>query len=84
MSTTNLRRVGCSVMMAVPRALLAQLHLHAGSHVKIEVDQGRLSVEPTKPRYSLEELLDQCDNTAEMSAGEREWLDAEPVGRELL
>ncbi len=84
MSTTNLRRVGGSVMMAVPRALLDQLHLHAGSQVEIEVDQGRLVVEPAKPRYSLEELLAQCDTTADMSAEEREWLDSEPVGRELL
>ncbi|TDU18094.1 antitoxin ChpS [Chromohalobacter marismortui] len=86
MSTTNLRRVGGSVMMAVPRALLDQLHLHAGSQVEIEIeiDHGRLVVEPAKPRYSLEELLAQCDTTADLSAGEREWLDAEPVGRELL
>lgn len=84
MSTTNLRRVGGSVMMAVPRALLDQLHLHAGSEVGIEIDHGRLIVEPAKPRYSLEELLDECDPTADMSAGEREWLDADPIGRELL
>lgn len=84
MSTTNLRRVGGSVMMAVPRALLDQLHLRAGSQVEVEIDHGRLVVEPAKPQYSLEELLAQCDNTADMSDGEREWMDAEPVGRELL
>ncbi|TDO04644.1 hypothetical protein DFO68_11462 [Halomonas ventosae] len=33
-------------MMAVPRALLDQLHLHAGSQVEIKVDHGRLIVEP--------------------------------------
>lgn len=84
MSTTNLRRVGGSIMMALPRALLDQLHLRAGSPVEIEVDQGRLIVESAKPKYSLEELLAQCDTTAEMSADEREWLNSEPVGRELL
>jgi len=84
MSTTNLRRVGGSIMMAVPRALLDQLHLRAGSQVEIEIDHGRLIVEPAKPRYSLEELLAQCDTTESMSADEREWLDSGPVGRELL
>ncbi|WP_280539353.1 AbrB/MazE/SpoVT family DNA-binding domain-containing protein [Chromohalobacter sp. 11-W] len=84
MSTTNLRRVGGSVMMSVPRTLLDQLNLHVGSQVEIEVDHGRLIVEPAKPQYSLEELLAQCDTTADMSAGEREWLEAAPVGRELL
>lgn len=84
MSTTNLRRVGGSIMMAVPRALLDQLNLNAGSQVEIVIDHGRLVVEPAKPRYSLEELLSQCDTTADMSPDEREWLDAEPVGCELL
>lgn len=84
MSTTKLRRVGGSIMMAVPRALLDQLHLRAGSQVEIEIDHGRLIVEPAKPRYSLEELLAQCDTTESMSADEREWLDSGPVGRELL
>ena len=84
MSTTNLRRVGGSIMMAVPRALLDQLNLRAGSQVEIEIDHGRLIVEPAKPRYSLEELLAQCDTTESMSADEREWLDSGPVGRELL
>ena len=83
-STTHLRRVGGSIMMSVPRAILDQLHLDAGSQVEIEVDHGRLIVEPAKPTYSLEELLAQCDTTAELSADEREWLDSDPVGRELL
>lgn len=84
MSTTNLRRVGGSIMMALPRAFLDQLHLRAGSPVEIEIDHGRLIVESAKPKYSLEELLAQCDTTAEMSAAEREWMDSEPIGRELL
>lgn len=84
MSTTNLRRVGGSIMMSVPRAFLDQLHLNAGSQVEIEVEQGRIVVEPSKPQYSLEELLAQCDPSAERSAEEQEWLDEEPVGREAL
>ena len=44
MSTTNLRRVGGSVMMAVPRALLDQLHLDADSQVEITIDNGGSSM----------------------------------------
>lgn len=84
MSTTHLRRVGGSVMMSVPRAFLDQLHLDAGSQVEIEIDDGHLIVAPAKPAYSLEELLAQCDTTADMPADEREWLDSGPIGRELL
>jgi antitoxin ChpS len=85
MHTTNLRKVGGSVMLAVPPALLDVLHLAAGAKVGLVVDNGRLVVEPTaRPRYTLEELLAQCDASTEISAEDREWLDARPVGDELL
>ena len=85
MYTTNLRKVGGSVMLAVPPALLELLHLQAGASVGITVDGGNLVVEPRlRPHYSLEELLSQCDSTVERSTEDREWLDAIPVGRELL
>jgi antitoxin ChpS len=85
MHTTHLRKVGGSVMLAVPPALLDVLHLAAGAKVGLVVDNGRLVVEPAaRPRYSLEELLAQCDASTEISAEDREWLDARPVGDELL
>ena len=85
MHTTNLRKVGGWVMLAVPPALLDVLHLAAGAKVGQVVDNGRLVVEPAaRPRYTLEELLAQCDASTEISAEDREWLDARPVGDELL
>ena len=85
MHTTNLRRVGGSVMMVVPPALLEVLHLSAGSTVGLSVDNGRLIVEPKpRPRYTLDELLVQCDAQAAAGTDEREWLSAQPVGTELL
>jgi antitoxin ChpS len=85
MHTTNLRKVGGSIMLAVPPAILELLHLHAGATVGLAVDHGRLVVEPTlRPHYSLDELLAQCDASAEVSAEDLDWLDSKPVGRELL
>jgi antitoxin ChpS len=85
MYTTNLRKVGGSIMLAVPPAILDLLHLHVGATVGLTVDHGRLVVEPTlRPRYSLDELLAQCDASAEISAEDRVWLDSKPVGSELL
>ena len=85
MHTTNLRKVGGSIMLAVPPAILDILHLHAGATVGLAVDHGRLVVEPTlRPRYTLDELLAQCDASAEVSAEDRVWLDSKPVGSELL
>jgi antitoxin ChpS len=85
MHTTNLRKVGGSVMLAVPPAVLNMLQLQAGATVGLVVEGGRLIVEPQRrPRYTLEELLFQCDPSAELTQEDREWLDANPVGSELL
>ena len=85
MHTTNLRRVGGSVMLAVPPALLDLLKLQAGARVDIGIEDGRLVVAPrTRPSYSLAELLAQCDETAPADDGDRAWLEAGPVGNELL
>ncbi len=85
MHITNLRKVGGSVMLAVPPAILDLLHLRAGATVGVTVEGGRLVVEPKpRPRYSLDELLAQCDASAEVTAEDRAWVDAKPVGSELL
>lgn len=84
MHTTSLRKVGGSVMLAVPPALLDVLHLSVGAKVGLAVDNGRLVVEPrARPRYTLDELLAQCDASAGLTAEDREWLDVRPVGHEL-
>lgn len=93
MHTTNLRKVGGSVMLAVPPALLDLLQLQPGAKVGIAVKSGRLVVEPRlRQRYALDELLAQCVPKARRlgsiskrgSKQEREWLDSKPVGAELI
>lgn len=85
MHTTNLRRVGGSVMLAVPPALLDVLHLKAGAQVGLAVENGRLVVEPQpRRRYTLTELLAASDYSQPLTPEEREWIDAPAVGRELL
>ena len=72
-------------MLAVPPVLLDILNLRPGEKVGLAVKGGRLVVEPQKrPRYTLDELLAQCNPKAPRSKEEREWLDDKPVGRELL
>jgi len=65
MYTTNLRKVGGSVMLAVPPALLDILNLQPGAKVGIAVQSGRLVVEPQqRSRYTLDELLARCNPKA--------------------
>jgi antitoxin ChpS len=85
MHTTHLRKVGGSVMLALPPALLDLLQLKVGATVSVEVADGRLVVDPQpKPRYTLEELLAVSDFSQPLTQEDREWLDAPPVGGELI
>lgn len=72
-------------MMAVPPAILDRMNLRAGTVVDLEINEERLMVKPqAKRRYTLGELLAQCEAEAPITEGEREWIDGAPVGRELL
>ncbi len=85
MHTTNLRKVGGSIMLAVPPAFLDQLQLQVGATVGLAVDQGCLVVNPNpRPHYTLAELLSASDYSQPQPAEEREWIDAPAVGGELL
>lgn len=85
MHTTSLRKVGGSVMMAVPPALLDLLHLQVGATVGMAVDGDRLVIEPNpRPRYTLAELLAASDYPEQQPPEQREWVDSPPVGNEPL
>ncbi len=85
MHTTNLRKVGGSVMLAVPPAMLDQLQLKAGATVDLAIDGERLILQPSpRPRYTMDELLAKSDYSQPRTLEEQEWLDAPPAGRELL
>jgi antitoxin ChpS len=85
MYTTTLRKVGGSTMLAVPPNFLELLHLSPNAKVSLSVENDKLIVEPQlRPRYSLDELLAQCDDTQELNEEEQEWFDAKPQGLEII
>lgn len=80
---TNLRKVGGSVMLAVPPALLELLQLKAGATVDITVDEGRLVVAPKiRQHYTLAELLAASDYSGVRK--DQEWTDGDAAGGELI
>ena len=84
MHTTNLRKVGGSIMLAIPPAVLEVLNLQSGTTVGVAVDNGKLIISPQpKLQYSLDELLAQCNPHAPITEGDRDWLEVSPVGNEL-
>lgn len=85
MHVTNLRKVGGSVMLAVPPVLLDLLDLKPGAAVSIAVEDGRLVVAGRpRPRYALADLLAQCEPGAEASAEDRDWTSSGAAGGEAL
>lgn len=83
---TRLKKSGGSLIATVPASARDTLHLHEGQEMAVMVEGETLVLKPAvqRPKYTLEELLAQCDFDAPYSDEERAWLDAEPVGRELL
>ena len=83
-TTVKLRQVGRSLLFAVPPAVTAALGLKPGSMLDVEADEGRLVAKRVRPKYTIEELIAKCDFNAPYSDEEREWIDAPPVGREII
>lgn len=85
MLTSTLRAVGGSVMMAIPKPVLDSMGLGPNVKVALRIEEGRLVVEPRpRPRYSLAELVAQCDADAAISEEARAWDEAPAVGGEAL
>jgi len=85
MNTAKLRKVGGSIMLALPPALLNTMKIGVGTSVAIEFEKDRLIIKPHKrPSYSLKELLEQCDGIPGTSPEDQAWIDSGPVGKELV
>lgn len=83
----TIRQLGNSKGLILPPKMLSELHLSAGSTVSVETIDGRLVITPAikpPPRYTLAELLAQCDPSAPMSDFEKTWDAMPPAGREIL
>ena len=85
MYRSHLRKVGNSTMLAIPKPLLESLDLHENTPVGLSVADGRLVIEPLRrPKYTMAELIAECDLSAPMTEEDRVWLDDLPVGREEI
>lgn len=84
MTAAKLRKVGGSAMLAIPPEMLETMSVKIGSVFELTLEDGALVAKPAKPKYSLQQLLQEehaagIDPLAEV---DRDWLDAPPAGRE--
>ena len=90
MHTTNLRKVGGSVMLAVPPVILDMLGLTIDNLVGLTIENGCLIVKPQRQNnYVLKELLEEyksdlgsLDPTSDTE--KHSWLNSDSVGKELI
>lgn len=83
MSRANLRKVGGSVMLAIPPAILDRLSLVEGAGVELSVEGEALMVRSRRPRYTLDQLLSE-EAAGPAGGDDAAWLESGPAGDELL
>ena len=81
---TSIRKIGNSAGMILPAVILKKLHLAEGDEIEISENGRQIVITPKKnrPKYTLKELLAQCDLDAPMPEATKEWDEVKPVGRE--
>lgn len=79
-----LRKYGNSTVAVLPPPVLKELGIKAGQSMSLETTSDGKIVLAAKRRYTLAELLAQCDPKAAPPADLALWDAAKPVGREAL
>ncbi len=83
----KVKKWGNSLATRIPKAVAESIDLHLDQDIEIEAINGKIIITPIKKKkeYKLEELLSQCKpGSMELTQEDQEWLNAEPVGKEVL
>ena len=83
---TNIRKIGNSSGLIIPAIILKKMHLSEGDEINIIEDNERFILEPVKKvrKYSLNELISECDEDPDGFITDKEFSDAPAVGKENL
>ena len=77
--TTQLSKWGNSLGLRLPKSVAREAHLDEGDTVDVSVDNGSIVIRPSRPRYSIQELVGGI--TARNRHNESDWGSA--VGHEV-
>ena len=82
---TEIKKWGNSAALRLPTTALAKAGLDVNSPVEVEASEGKLIVSAiTTPQYELDELLAQCPaKKMTLAKEDKQWLEADSVGREI-
>jgi antitoxin MazE len=83
---TTIRKFGNSKGVIIPAVLLKELNLDVNDKVDAKAVDGRIVIEAiSKPEYSLNELLSQCNESSmALDKEDKAWLNSPDIGREQI
>ncbi|MCL1866750.1 MAG: AbrB/MazE/SpoVT family DNA-binding domain-containing protein [Oscillospiraceae bacterium] len=82
-TTLQLDSRGGSAALRIPPKFLQQMNINEKSTVKIKISgDNELIISPVRQHKTLEERFKDWDGEYEIADEDREWLNAEEVGRE--
>lgn len=85
MTTSTLRKLKGSTVVAIPSEMLERLGLGPAAEVELSVEAGRLIVTPRgRRRFTLDELMAQCDLDPPFTEAECDWQATRPAGKEAI
>ncbi|CAI3794519.1 Antitoxin ChpS [Pseudomonas sp. MM221] len=81
----KIQQWGNSAAIRLPATVLKQMRLGVGSTLSLDTAGETMVLKPvrSKPKYTLEELMAQCDLSAPESEDMADWNAMRPVGREV-
>ena len=79
----TIKRWGNSSGMVIPNVVMKELNLRPGQSVEAQVSNNQLILTPISRRYSLDELLAQCDMNATELSEQDVWGKSTPAGVEI-
>ena len=79
----TIKRWGNSSGMVIPNIVMKELNLQPGQSVEAQVSNNQLILTPISRRYSLDELLAQCDMNATELSEQDVWGKSTPAGDEI-
>lgn len=83
---TTIQKIGNSTGAILPAPIRKMLNLKAGDSVEIEVQGEQIVIKScnVRPKYTLSELMAQCDDAAPYPDDLSDWDEAPIVGQEAL
>ncbi len=86
MHKVNIRKVGGSQMIAIPKPILDRFQMAAGDQVEIDLNGQQIVITPSPKEQTLDELISRCDlsASADWSEEDRAFVEAPLVGAEII